>query len=243
MKINRALFSAALLSLSLTQAHAGFVGIYDYMSSLTGPFVAQTGSEKWTFRNGEQNGGLMAVYASNAYGNPGQYAQFGLAAGVGLSPGGSAGVNEAPGIFTHTANSGYTSAVFTADTAFLAQSFTITSELVGNGNVGNGIDLTLRTVNGGNVVDRGTITILNTLSGQTVFNFGAGLQFGVGDQVVALFSARGSYLYDHGWWDIALTEIPQTPGSGVPDSTGTLSLLSAVLLIVGFLRRRVGKDV
>jgi hypothetical protein len=235
------LFTSALFVLSLTQAQAGFVGVYDYLSALPQPFVAQTGSEKWTFRNGEQNGALMGVYGPslNTYGNYGYYAQFGSAGGVGTSGGGSAGVNETPGIFTHTASSGFTSAVFTADSDFVAQSFVITHELVSNGNQGNGIDLTLRTVNGGNVVDRGTITILNTTSAQTVFSFGAGLQFAAGDQVVGLFSARGSYLYDHGWWDIALHEVQP---SAVPDRTATVGLLAAGLLVIAASRRRTRRE-
>ena len=239
MKI-RTLLTVVFLSLTATQVRAGFIGVYDYLASLTEPFVPQTGAEPWTFRTGDQNGTLMGVYSSNTYGVTGQYAQFGSASGIGAGPGGTAGVNEAPGIFTHTANTGLTSATFQADSVFVAQSFVITSELVGNGNLGNGIDLTLRTVVGGNVVDHGTFSIFNTLSAQTTFDFGlAGLQFNPGDQVSVLFSARGSYLYDHGWWDIALHET--NPGtSSVPDNTATAPLLAVGMMALVALRRRIG---
>ncbi|MBK8858680.1 MAG: VPDSG-CTERM sorting domain-containing protein [Opitutaceae bacterium] len=235
----RLLLITAFLTLIITPARAGFIGVYDYLSSLTEPFVAQTGAEPWTFRNGDQDGTLMGVYSSNTYGVTGQYAQFGGAAGIGGAQGGTAGTNEAAGIFTHTASTGLTTAVFQADSSFLAQSFVITSELVTNGNLGNGIDLTLRTVVGGNVVDHGTMSIFNTLSGQTIFDFGlAGLQFNAGDKVAVMFSARGTYLYDHGWWDIALHEAgPGAPS--VPDHTSTAPLLVGGLLALAALRRRI----
>jgi hypothetical protein len=233
MKFKLALLGSAL---ALTPSlHAGFVGIYDYLSSLNGNYQAQTGNERWTFHNGDQNGGLMGVYAGAGYGNVGAYAQFSLPAAAGQSPGGTAGTNEAAGIFTHTASSGYTSAVFHADTTFTASALRFTYELVGNGNLGNGIDFTLRTVVGGQSVDRGTVSIGNTVSAQSGFAFaGPGLTFNAGDAIVVMFSARGSYLYDHGWWDVALTEVPAAPGGGpgnpVPDTAGTLGLLAGCVV-------------
>jgi hypothetical protein len=220
---------------------ADFVGIYDYMSSLGGTYAAQTGNEKWTFHNGDQNGALMGTYAGSGYGNLGAYAQFSLPAGIGLGPSGSAGVNEAPGIFTHTASSGFTTAVFHADSAFVAESILFTSELVGNGNQGNGIDLYLRTVVGGNVVNHGSFTMNNITSAQHAFNFGSsGLAFGVGDEIVVMFDARGSFLYDHGWWDIALQKVTDTTdhgGNTVPETTGTLTLMTLGFLGLVCLRR------
>ncbi len=233
MKLKIALFGAAL---ALTPSlHAGFVGIYDYMSSLGGTYAAQTGNERWTFHNGDQDGALMGLYAGSGYGNLGAYAQFSLPAAAGQSPGGTAGTNEAAGIFTHTASSGYTSAVFHADSTFTASAIRFTSELVGNGNWGNGINLALRTVVGGNVVNHGSFNITNIISAQTAFTFGtSGLTFNAGDEIVVMFSARGSFLYDHGWWDVALTEVPVTPvvppGNAVPESAGTLGLLACGLL-------------
>lgn len=220
---------------------ADFVGVYDYFTSLGGSYAAQTGNEKWTFHTGDQNGALMGLYAGSGYGNLGAYAQFSLPADVGLSPGGSAGTNEAAGIFTHTAAAGYTSAVFHADSAFTAESILFTHELVGNGNWGNGIDLSLRTVIGGNVVDHGSFSITNILSAQTAFNFGSGLTFNNGDEIVVMFSARGNYLYDHGWWDIDLQKVTNqvgNPGNNVPDTAGTLGLLAMGLLGLIAARRR-----
>ncbi len=229
MKLKLALLGSIL---ALTPSlHAGFVGIYDYMSSLGGIYAPQTGNERWTFHNGDQNGGLMGVYAGVGYGNLGAYAQFSLPAAAGLSPGGTAGTNEAAGIFTHTASSGLTSAVFHAGSTFTASALRFTYELVGNGNLGNGIDFSLRTVVGGNTVDHGSITIGSIASAQSAFVFGGpGLTFNAGDEIVVMFSARGSFLYDHGWWDVALTEVPAGPGGGsgnpVPETAGTVGLLA-----------------
>jgi hypothetical protein len=226
-------------SLAVTPAlRADFVGIYDYMSSLGGAYAAQTGNESWTFHTGDQNGALMGLYGGSGYGNPGAYAQFTSPSAAGTLAPGTAGTNEAAGLFTHTASSGYTAAVFHADTTFTAESLLFTYELVGNGNLGNGIDLSLRTIIDGNVVDRGTIAIANILSAQTAFNFGVtGLTFNAGDEIAVLFSARGSYLYDHGWWDIALQEV-NTPPPGVPDNTGTASLLALGLVGLAAARGR-----
>jgi hypothetical protein len=184
----------------------------------------------------------MGLYAGAGYGNYGAAAQFSSPAAAGTLAPGTAGTNEAAGIFTHTASSGYTSAVFHAGSTFKAESVLFTYELVGNGNLGNGIDMSLRTVIGGNVIDRGTITIGNIVSAQTAFNFGlTGLTFNAGDEIAVLFSARGSYLYDHGWWDIALEEVDaptDTKPPGVPDNSGTASLLALGLAGLVAARRR-----
>lgn len=240
----KTLLAASLFATVLPLSHAGFIGVYDYLSSLTEPFPAQTGNEPWTFRNGDQSGALMGLYGSNGYGNVGAYAQFSGPATTGAGPGGSAGTNEAPGVFTHTASSGTTTAVYRADEAFTAQAFVIISELVNNGNQGNGIDLTLRTIINGVAVDRGTITIANTLSAQNVFDFGpGGLDFNAGDQVAVMFSARGSYLFDHGWWDIALTEVDRGGGGGtshgVPDGGATAALVLAGIAGLQLIPRRI----
>jgi hypothetical protein len=240
MKLKTSLLCAAL---TLAPAlRADFIGIYDYFTSLGGVYAAQTGNEKWTFRNGDQNGALMGQYAGSGYGNLGAYAQFSLPADVGLSPAGSAGTNEAAGIFTHTASSGLISAVFHADSTFTAESIFFTHELVGNGNWGNGIDLSLRTVVGGNVVDHGSFSITNILSAQTAFNFGAsGLTFNTGDEIVVMFSARGSYLYDHGWWDVGLQKVTGqngNSGTAVPDSSTTALLMAMGLGVLAMVRRR-----
>lgn len=227
--IFKSLLCLGIIGLAVGQAQAAFVGVYDYLSSQPTPFGPQTGAEPWTFHAGDQTGALMPVYTADTFGYPGPtYAQFGSAQATGLSPGGTAGVNEAPGIFVHTLNAGYTAAVYHATAAFTAEAITFTYELVGNGNLGNGIDLTLRTIVGGLATDWGTITITNVVSAQQSFDFGgAGLQFQLGDEIAVLFSSRGSYLYDHGWWDIGLTERPPTGGTSVPDTTSTLGLLLA----------------
>lgn len=226
-------------ALALTPAlRADFVGIYDYMSSLGGVYAAQTGNETWTFHNGDQTGALMGVYAGVGYGNVGAYAQFSGPAVAGAGPAGTAGVNEAAGIFTHTASSGYTAAVFHADSTFTAESIRFIHELVGNGNLGNGIDLSLRTVIGGNVVDHGTFVITNILSAPTAFNFGpSGLTFNAGDEIAVLFSARGSYLYDHGWWDVDLQTATNPGGNPVPDGAATSTLLALGGIGLAFRRR------
>jgi hypothetical protein len=227
MKLKLVLFAATL---ALTPSlHAGFVGIYDYFTSLGGVYAAQTGQERWTFHNGDETGGLMGLYAGVGYGNLGAYAQFSLPGAKGAGPGGTAGTNEAAGIFTHTASSGYTAAVFHADSSFTTTGITFSYELVGNGNSGDGIDLSLRTVVGGNVVNHGSITITNVINTATDFSFaGPGLTFNAGDQIVVLFSARSNYLYDHGWWDVSLTET--SPQNQVPESASTVGLLFLGLL-------------
>lgn len=223
---------------------ADFVGIYDYMSSLGGSYAAQTGNEKWTFHTGDQNGTLMETYGGVGYGNLGAFAQFTSPSAANTLAPGAAGTNETAGIFTHTASSGYTSAVFHADSTFTAQSILFTHELVGNGNWGNGIDLSLRTVVGGNVVDHGSFSITNILSAQTAFNFGvSGLTFNAGDEIAVMFSARGNYLYDHGLWDIDLQKVSNpeaNPGASVPDGGTTVALMAMGLtMLVAFRRRTV----
>ena len=235
MKLNSALL---IVALALTPTlRANFIGIYDYMNALGGSYAAQTGNEKWTFHNGDQNGTLMGLYAGVGYGNVGAYAQFSSPGIAGAQSIGSAGANEAAGIFTHTASSGLVSAVFHADSAFVANSFVFTHELIGNGNQGNGLDLSLRTVIGGVASDHGILSITQVTSAQTTFAFApGGLHFNPGDEVVVMFGNRGSYLYDHGWWDIAVQE----SSNPVPEQASTSALFLMGLVGLASLHRRVG---
>lgn len=222
---------------------ADFIGIYDYMSSLGGVYAAQTGNEKWTFHNGDQDGALMGTYGGVGYGNVGAYAQFTAPGAAGTVAPMSAGTNEAAGIFTHTASAGLISAVFHADSTFTAESVLFTHELVGNGNFSNGIDLSLRTVVGGNIIDHGTFTIANLISAQTAFSFGvSGLTFTAGDEIVVMFSARGDYNYDHGWWDLGLQPLTNPGGNpvpSVPDSAATVTFLALGCLALTAGRHRL----
>lgn len=226
----------------MTPANAAFISVYDYLSSLPDPFPSQTGNGRWTFHSGDQNGALLPLLGAEAYGlaGPPNFAQFGFPRDTGAyGVTGTAGNNEAPGIFTHSAlhtlPDKRISAVFHVDALLAANKIVFTHELVGNGNQGDGIDLLLRTVIGGNVVDQGSFSIQNIVSAQTPFDFGpGGLQFNTGDQIVVTFSPRGSHFFDHGFWNIAVDE---SPSHSVPDGGASSALLMAasfaLIVLVG----------
>ncbi len=230
---------------SLCQA-AGLVSVHDYLAGLSTPFVAQTGNEPWTFHRGDQNGSLLGLYSAQGYGLPGQYAQFsnpGPAGSIPASLPGGSGVSDKPGIFTHTASSGYITAVYHLSQAFTFENIFIDYELVGNGNYGDGIDFTLRTIKSGAATDHGTVTMQSNVNQRANFGFGPGLALNSGDAIAVLFSPRaGSYWYDHGWWDIGfdtktVTPPPQ-PDNRVPDSASTLLMALGGLAALACFKRK-----
>ncbi|MDX2185905.1 MAG: hypothetical protein SFV32_03145 [Opitutaceae bacterium] len=239
--------SALLLATTLaigTSLKADPVSVYDYMDGLGGTYPVQVGSETWTFHNGDENGSLMPQYGGDGYGNYGYYAQF-TSPGPAGSSSGAAGASDLPGIFVHTASSGYITAVLHLANLVSLNGVYIDSELVGNGLWGNGIDFTLRTVIGGVATDHGSGSMLSSTTSRTAISFGpAGLTFGSGDKIAVLFSNRGSYLHDHGWWDIGFNVKDQgtptpPPSNRVPDAASTLGLSALALGLVAAARRRL----
>ncbi len=208
------LTSAAVFLLLPSTGLAAVTSLYDHFTALPSPVPAQTGNEEWTFHYGDQDAVLITPYPGNAdyYGyNSSIAATFGGAAETGEGPNGTAGTNEAPGIFVHTANDRPMTAVYHFGTNESIQAIRVSHELVLNGNQGNGLEMTLRLIQGGLVSDVGTITITNLTNQQTDIPIPAGSQaFAPGDRLAAVFTARGSYLFDHGWVDIEAVPEPST---------------------------------
>ena len=99
-----------------------------------------------------------------------------------------------------------------------------TYEMVTNGNQGNGIDFNLRTERGGTVTNYPVVTMTNALSQQETISLTGADTFAPGDKVIAVFSNRGSVLFDHGWFNLESTAVPES------SSAMLFGLASLVLL-------------
>ncbi len=216
-----------LLSAPLT-SQAAITSLYNFMDGKAQPFTAQSTTDLWTFHNGDQNAALLPILQSDAYGIPGpSYATFGIPRDTAAPDiAGTAGTNEAPGIFVHTSSERAISAVYTFKSSMTVEAVRFTYELVLNGNLGNGIDFILQTERGGVLTSYPLISMLSTTTQQAVIPLGAGNDtFEPEDKIIGVFSNRGNVLYDHGW--INIESVPE-PGSAA------LGLLSCLCL----LRRR-----
>lgn len=223
--------SALLLLLGINNAQAQLTSLYDYFNTLTNPAPAQTGTEAWTFYRGDQTGSLLPIYSADAYGNPSPtLGIIGLPGPAGSLPG-TAGSSDTTGVFLHTFNGEILAASLNLSESLSLQKVIFTHEMLQNGNQGNGIGVTLRTVINNVVTDYGRFVVTNTTSAQTAYDFGLpGLGMNAGDKIVALFDANGTYLYDHGWFDInfASSSLQAVPGITAVPEPSTYALMGAM---------------
>jgi hypothetical protein len=232
---------AVALGLLANSATAQLIGAFDYLDTVALPFGAQNASNPWTFHYGTETGALMPVLntgpnlENNAWGYPATtYARFGYAANFpDPSMTGTAGPNDpgTKGLFVHTDNSGFVAASFNANGAFTVERIVVPYELVQNGLSGNGIGVTLKSVIGGVSTNLGPRFVMTSnVSAIQEYDFGtAGLQLNAGDKIVALFDSNGSYLFDHGFFDVTFAPTRLAQPSAVPEPS-TYGLIGAAAL-------------
>lgn len=221
-----------------TALNATLMTVYDSMVNAEGSgYAAQQGTEAWTFHKGDENGVLMNSLTSlEGYGNAAEFYQFsnpgeaGAGTGVPIHPSlaTGAGIADKKGIFTHTAATGYVTAVLNIFSTHSLADIFIDYEMVIDGTYGNGMDFMLRTIQSGVVTDYQSVEMTSSVNMTQNYNFGQnGLVLNAGDKIAVLFEAKGNYWYDHGWWNIRFDEL------AVPNSSTTRAL--AFLAIAGLL--------
>jgi hypothetical protein len=234
----RAAVTLALLATGSGSALADSYNLRTYFDSLQPSYPVQAASSQWSFYAGSAIGGsLIAPSGANYYG-PETYQQIGSLIDVGTS--GYAGpTTDATfdGVFVHPGSATPTSVVFRADSATTVTELKLLSEMVGNGHLSNGFDVSVRAYTNGGYhsigsfgFDYGTTTMTFN---QTIFNSPVALA--AGEFIEISYGNAGSYLYDHGNIDVTVTT--GTIAAPVPEPE-TYAMLLAGLGLLGLARRR-----
>ena len=159
-------------------------------------------------------GGLISPSGANYYG-PETYQQIGTLVDTGTSgctsgfcpPDPSTTLASFDGVFVHPGSANPTSVVFRADSAMTVTKLDLLSETVGNGNLGNGFDVSVRSYTGGSYHSIGSFgfsygTTLTSFN-QTIYNSPVALS--AGEFIEISYGNAGNYGYDHGNINVTVT--------------------------------------
>jgi hypothetical protein len=240
------LAAAALLGVSAANAQANLVSLRAYFDSLPATsYGAQTGSEIWTFQVGDANGALMTPTADSYVNVATQSIGSRVTAGErgcseGYCPADPATtVATFGGVFVHPGEYTTTAAVFHAKSALVIDDIRLWSEMIGNGNRGNGIRVdVLATVSGvSQAIGSFAVTHDGTLTLKDEHVYATAMTLQVGDTLSFLYGNNGAWYFDHGNIEVRLNS--HTLASTVPEPGG-LTLLA--LGLVGLALTRNGRS-
>ncbi len=229
-----------LLAIGSGSALADTYNLRTYFNSLPTSYPVQATTNQWSFYNGSAIGGsLLPPYGADYYNYPGVlYQQIGLLVDTGTF--GYAGpTTDATfdGVFVHPGSVNPTSVVFRAASATTVTELKLLSEMVGNGHLSNGFDVSVHSYTGGNYHSIGNFSFdyASTVSTHNVTIFTAPVALAAGEFIEISYGNAGSYLYDHGNIDVTVTT--GTIAAPVPEPE-TYAMLLAGLGLLGLARRR-----
>ena len=241
----RAVVTVALLATGSGSALADSYNLRTYFESLQPSYPVQAASNQWSFYAGSAIGGsLISPSGANYYG-PETYQQIGTLVDTGTSgctsgfcpPDPSTTLASFDGVFVHPGSANPTSVVFRADSAMTVTKLDLLSETVGNGNLGNGFDVSVRSYTGGSYHSIGSFgfsygTTLTSFN-QTIYNSPVALS--AGEFIEISYGNAGNYGYDHGNINVTVTTGAVTAPVPEPE---TYAMLLAGLGLLGPARRR-----
>lgn len=242
------LLASALVAFASVSAIAAPTthSLRDYFDGLGASYPVQQLSNEWTFHAGGSGDFLIAPFGQNYYG-PVSYQQIGSPVDVGTSgctpgycPGNpSTTLATFDGVFVHPGASTTTSAVFRAHQDMVLDSIELWSEMVGNGNNGNGFHVEVSAIVGGNAMAIGSLNFdySSTLTLKDLRVFTPGWVLHNGDLVQVSYGNNGSYLYDHGNAEVRIVTSDVAGEPGVLPEPGSWALSVLALLGVWGLRR------
>lgn len=236
-----------LLCFMTNSVQAAVFDMRDYFESLPSPYPAQSSSDLWTFQVGNHNGSLIAPLGDSYYAGgsllPQQIGMLVNTGQLGCTPGfcpssPSTTVATFDGVFVHPGPSTNMAAVFHASSAMQISKIELQSEMVQNGNNGNGFNVTVNSVLGGvtNTIGTFVFDYSSTLNSfmNTIYT-PASLTLQAGDMIEILYGNNGSYLYDHGNVNAQITTGPAV--SPVPEPE-IYAMMGLGLGLLGWVGRR-----
>ncbi len=235
-----------LLCFMTNSVQAAVFDMRDYFESLPSPYPAQSSSDLWTFQVGNHNGSLIAPNGDSYYGGELAPQQIGGMVNIGGSGCTSGFCPASPsntlatfnGVFVHSGPSTSTAAVFHASSAMQISKIELQSEMVGNGNNGNGFNVIVNSVLGGitNTIGTFVFDYPSTLTSfmNTIYT-PSSLTLQAGDMIEILYGNNGSWLYDHGNVNAQITTGPAV--SPVPEPE-IYAMMGLGLGLLGWGRHR-----
>lgn len=242
----------ALLSLSLFSVNvtATTYDLRSYFSSLpTSTYPTQSATDQWTFYSGNAIGGsLIPPVGANYYYGVSTFQQIGFLVDTGTY----GCVNNCPastlatfdGVFVHPGSASPTSVVFRAQTAQTVTELKLWSEMVLNGHLSNGFDVTVRAYTGGGYQSIGSFMFNYPTTTSTYLEtiFSSPITLGAGEFIEISYGNNGDFNYDHGNINVFVTTgttgtTGVEAGASVPEP-GTYTMILAGLGLLGFAARR-----
>lgn len=234
----------SLAALLTPYAHAQTYDLRTFFDGLGGSYPMQASDALWTFHLGSQEGGLLPVLQSDAYGygcsvfctQLGQKVNTGDPTWNGTFGYGALVTPTFNGVFLHPGYNAATSTaiVFNAPDNTWLNGVTIQSEMIANGLAGDGVDIAVRHTRNGISTVLGTYSVSGSDYSEQSFSFGSTpLLFALGDRIEIDVGPKGGYLYDH----LNINVLTTAVAAPVPEPEA-YALMLAGLGLVGFMARR-----
>ena len=198
----------ALFAIGSGSALADTYNLRSYFESLPATYPVQSASNQWSFYAGSAIGGsLISPSGANYYG-PETYQQIGSLVDTGTSGYAGASLDATfDGVFVHPGSATPTSVVFRAASATTVTQLKLLSEMVGNGHLGNGFDVLVRsyTTGGYHAVGSFSFDYSSTVSTSLSTIFNTPIALAAGEFIEISYGPAGNYNYDHGNIDVTVT--------------------------------------